>query len=146
MPSAAAPQETASPTSWPLYPTWQPLQVPGGREPLDASLPAVGVDLVVVVRAQLEAFLLRALCRAPGGLARTVEKGATVHRVDRTLLELHGVGTAGPGRVDQLLGDRQAAVVIDADLGDDEDAHAGLHIAAPGPFRDLPPVAFRPRL
>jgi hypothetical protein len=95
------------------------LEIPGGGEPLDAAPAAVAVDLVVVLAAQLEAFLLLACRRPPRALARRVELLLRVDDVDRPLLELDGIATGVDRDVDQLFRDLETAVVVDPDFRDD---------------------------
>src|SRR6185436_1817855 len=52
-------------------------------------------------------------------VARLVDDLLAVGLAQLPLLELDGVGAGVDGGVDQLLRDRQVAVVIDADFGDD---------------------------
>ncbi len=48
-------------------------------------------------------------------------------------LELHGVGAGAGGELDELLGQLDRAVVVDADLGDDERRVAGPDVVPPDP-------------
>ena len=101
----------------------QALGVPGGGEPIDAELTAVAIDLLVLFLAELEAFLLRPLRGAPGAFSRRVQQLARVHELDGPLLELDGIAAGFAGDLDQLLGDVDVPIVVDADLSNDEDAH-----------------------
>src|SRR5262249_28019555 len=106
------------------------------REPVDAPVAAVAVDLLVGARVELDAPpVLDVAQAAPGRVALHVPLIARHAQLGRALLELDRLA-AGEGRaVDELLGDLDRAVVVDADLGDDED-----RLAAPdeaGPDSDL---------
>src|ERR1041385_5220053 len=104
-------------------------QVPRGGEPLDAFRLAVAADLLVVVQVELETFLLRALGVAPRAFARRVQKFSRVNEVQRALLELDRIGAGIRRNVDQLPGDVEVAIVVDADFSDDEQAHRSIPVS-----------------
>ena len=100
--------------------------IPRRCRPSYAPVTAVGVDLLVLFKAELEALLLRALGRAPGAFAGGVEDLCRVDKVNRSLLELHGVTASLHCHVDELLGESHVAVVVDADFGDHCDVVGNL--------------------
>jgi len=78
------------------------------------------VDLAVRTLAKLEAPLEVAVGRTKRALARQRQLLPPVNYLHRALLELHGIAARIGGRVDELASEGEVAVVIDADLGDDE--------------------------
>ena len=100
-------------------------RVPGGAHDLDADVAAVVEDLEelvgleVVLREQVEGVLRAEVLAAGAGSALAVE------RLHVTQLELHDVGARLDREVDELLGQRDVALVVDADLRDEQAGRAG---------------------
>src|SRR5690606_15691656 len=106
------------------------LGVPRGGEPGDALLPAVGVDLAVLLLAELHAVPVVDVGHpAPGGVAFDVPLVARGADLRGALLELDGVAAGFGGGVDQLERVLDVAVVVDADLAGDVDGAAGAGLA-----------------
>ncbi len=106
------------------------LGVPRGGEPVDAALLAVGVDLAVLVLAELDAVAVVDVGHpAPGGVALDVPLVARGADLRRALLELDRVAAGLGGGVDQLERVLDVAVVVDADLAGDVDGAAGAGLA-----------------
>ena len=100
--------------------------VPAGGEPDDADFLAVAVDLAVVGFAEFEGAFEVAVGGAEGALARPGEFFRRIDHIDGALLELDGTAAGTRGDVDQLLGQADVAVMVDADLRHDV---AGLAFA-----------------
>ena len=93
--------------------------VPAGREPSYAEFGAVTGDLRVLEQTELEAALQVAVGRSERILAWPRQFLRGVDDFDRPLLELDGVAACPDCRVDQLLGDIERPVVVDAYFGND---------------------------
>jgi hypothetical protein len=112
------------------------LLVPARGEPHDARAPAERVDLRVVLPAELEALAVLAIGdHSPWRLPRQVALVRRDGEVGCPLLELHGVGAGVGCGADQRLCEVEVAVVIDADLGDDERLEPGTDLAAADRYR-----------
>ena len=100
------------------------VHIPGRAEPADPDFFAVAIDLQVVLTAQLQSLLLLPLRRPPGTLPRLGEKLLSIDEIDFPFLKLHIIAVVHAGNIDELPGVLNAAVVIDADLGD----HGALRV------------------
>ena len=99
------------------------LNVPGGGKPFDAGLAAVTVNFLILGQPEFQTFLLLSRGGAPRAFPRRVQHRFRIDNVNGPLLEFHGMTTRSLGEVNQLPGDFDVAVVVDADLGDDECFH-----------------------
>jgi hypothetical protein len=93
---------------------------------------APGIDVGIFVLAELDAVLVIEVAHdAPRRLAHERALLGRHAELGRALLKLDGIA-AGDGRGgDQLLGDSQVAVMVDAYLGDDETWSVITHRAGP---------------
>ncbi len=110
--------------------------VPGRAHDVDVDLAAVVEHLEQLLGRQVEPGeqvegVLRAEVFAGTARAAAVERGHVAQ------LELHGIRAGGLGLVDELLGEVDRAVVVDADLGDEQ----GRVVAADVVPADLEGVA-----
>src|SRR5207253_5073074 len=97
--------------------------VPARREPQDIPLAAVAVDRGVLGLAELHlAAIVDVRKPPPRRVALHVPLIARDTLRRGPFLELHRVPTGQYRAVDQLLRDLDRSVVVDPDLGDDEDA------------------------
>ncbi|MDB4992180.1 MAG: hypothetical protein JWL75_425 [Parcubacteria group bacterium] len=129
-------------------------RVPGGGEPQDAAFAAIRIDLRIFVMRQLDGLLLVAVRGRAEPVGREAldafrREHATLHgqldhvlghrtrrreflrRVDevhRAFLELDGIAAGGNRDVDQFHRVFDIAVMVDADLGDDEAGAGGTHL------------------
>ncbi|CAB4938088.1 unannotated protein [freshwater metagenome] len=106
-------------------------RVPRGAHDVDADVLAVVEDLEeavgaeVVLREEVEGVLRAEVLAARAGRALAVD------RLHVAQLELHDVGAGLDRQVDELLGQRHVALVVDADLGDQQRGGVGGHDVAP---------------
>src|SRR6202023_4357877 len=108
-----------------------------GGEPEDAALAAVAVDGGELGVAELHAPpVLDVGDPPPGRVALEMPLLLRHAPLRRALLELDRLGARQVGAVDQLPGDVERAVVIDADLGDDQHRLGAAH---------APPAHLHPR-
>jgi len=100
--------------------------VPARGEPEDATVAAVLVNLSILAGVEFQTLAIFEVGHdSPGRFPGNVALLGWDAKLGRAFLELHGVATGLDGGVDQLLGDCQVAVVVDADLGN-EKGGAGL--------------------
>src|SRR5262249_49184433 len=100
--------------------------VPARREPHDAPVAAMTVNGLVIGAGELDSPLVIDVGHStPGRVALDLPLVARHAELGRALLELHGVAPGERGAVDELLGELERAVVVDSDLGDDENRLAG---------------------
>jgi hypothetical protein len=94
--------------------------VPGGAHRRDPARPAVVEQLAELIVRQLELDEERDdVLQALLAVARLVDDLFAVGFSQLSLLELHRVGAGLDGGVHEPLRDRQVAIVVDADLGND---------------------------
>src|SRR5262249_41036612 len=95
--------------------------VPARREPHDAPVAAMAVNGLVIGAGELDAPLVIDVGHStPGRIAFDLPLVARHAELGRALLELDGVAPGERGAVDELLGELERSVVVDPDLGDDE--------------------------
>src|SRR5262249_27204457 len=95
--------------------------VPTGGKPQNPAVAAMPVDRAVLAQAELDtAPVLDVGQPAPGRLPFALPLIARYAELRRALLELDGIAAGRDRPVDQLAGEAQRAVVVDADLRDEK--------------------------
>jgi hypothetical protein len=100
--------------------------VPARREPHDAAVAAMAVDGLELLSAELDLALVLDIGHSPPGrIALDLPLIARHAQLRGALLELDGIAAGERGAIDELPGEIERPVVVDADLGDHEHRLAG---------------------